>query len=94
MAGSLTQNEIITEKGNSVSPNYRWTVVGMLWAISFFNYADRQAIFSVFPLLTKEMGLTTVELGLLGSAFAWVYGLGGQFAGIIVDRVRRKTRPK
>ena len=63
----------------------------MLWCISFFNYADRQAIFSVFPLLEKELHLTTIQLGLLGSAFAWVYGLGGQFAGIIVDRVRRKT---
>ncbi len=71
--------------------HYRWHVVGMLWAISFFNYADRQAIFSVLPLIQKQMGLTTVELGLLGSAFAWVYGLGGQFAGVIVDRVRRKT---
>ncbi len=73
------------------SLNYRWFVVAMLWGISFFNYADRQAIFSVFPLLEKEMGLTTVQLGLLGSAFAWVYGLGAPFAGGIVDRVRRKT---
>ena len=63
----------------------------MLWLISFFNYADRQAIFSVFPLLEREMHLTTVQLGLLGSAFAWVYGLGAPFAGMIVDRVRRKT---
>jgi len=63
----------------------------MLWGISFFNYADRQAIFSVFPLLEKEMGLTAVQLGLLGSSFAWVYGLGAPFAGAIVDRVRRKT---
>jgi sugar phosphate permease len=63
----------------------------MLWAISFFNYADRQAIFSVFPLLEKQMGLTTIQLGLLGSSFAWVYGLCAMFAGLIVDRVRRKT---
>ena len=63
----------------------------MLWAISFFNYADRQAIYSVFPLLQKSMALTNVELGLLGSAFAWVYGLGGMFAGMVVDRIRRKT---
>ena len=47
----------------------------MLWWIAFFNYADRQAIFSVFPLLEKEMHLTQVQLGLLGSSFAWVYGL-------------------
>ena len=72
-------------------PSYKWWVVAMLWLISFFNYADRQAIFSVFPLLEREMGLTPVQLGLLGSSFAWVYGLSAPFAGMIVDRVRRKT---
>ena len=30
-----------------MSRHYKWTVVGMLWFICFFNYADRQAIFSV-----------------------------------------------
>ncbi len=73
------------------SPNYRWHVVGMLWAISFFNYADRQAIFSVFPLLEKTLHLSTPQLGLLGSSFAFVYGICSQFAGMVVDRVRRKT---
>ena len=63
----------------------------MLWWIAFFNYADRQAIFSVFPLLEKELHLSTVQLGLLGSAFAWVYGLASPAAGLIVDRVRRKS---
>ena len=68
---------------------YKWAVVGMLWGISFFNYADRQAVFSVFPLLEKEMLLSSVHLGLLGSSFALVYGICGIFAGAIVDRVRR-----
>ena len=72
-------------------PSYRWWVVGMLWSISFFNYADRQAIFSVFPLLEKTMHLSAPQLGMLGSSFALVYGICGQFAGIIVDRIRRKT---
>jgi predicted MFS family arabinose efflux permease len=70
---------------------YKWSVVAMLWWIAFFNYADRQAIFSVFPLLEKEMHLTQVQLGLLGSSFAWVYGLFAPVAGSIVDRIRRKT---
>jgi MFS family permease len=74
-----------------VGPYYRWVVVAMLWCIAFFNYADRQAIFSVFPLLEKEMNLSLVELGFLASSFAWVYGLGAPFAGLIVDQVRRKT---
>src|SRR5262249_28726985 len=80
-----------TDKRELSSPQYKWYVVGMLWCISFFNYADRQAIFSVFPLLKQEMSLTDVELGWLGSSFAWVYGLCAPFAGAIVDRVRRKT---
>ena len=73
------------------SPNYKWYLVGMLWFTGFFNYADRQAIFSLFPLLEKEMGLSPVQLGLLGSSFALVYGLCAPFAGNIVDRVRRKA---
>ena len=62
----------------------------MLWCIAFFNYADRQAIFSVFPLLEREMHLTPVQLGLLGSGFAWVYGLAAPLAGALVDRTSRK----
>ena len=75
----------------ATTTHYKWRVVAMLWLISFFNYADRQAIFSVFPLIEREMNLTPVQLGLLGSAFAWVYGLCAPLAGMVVDRVRRKT---
>jgi MFS family permease len=71
--------------------NYKWFVVGMLWWIAFFNYADRQAIYSVFPLLAREFHMSDTQLGMLGSSFAWVYGITAPFAGSIVDRVRRKT---
>src|ERR1017187_7753866 len=77
--------------GALASSRYKWYVVGMLWWTVFFNYADRQAIFSVFPLLEKQMHLSTVQLGWLGSSFALIYGLAGPFAGMVADRVRRKT---
>ena len=70
--------------------NYKWIVVGMLWFVCFFNYADRQAIFSVFPLLQKEMGLSDVQLGFVGASFMYVYALAGPIAGIIGDRFNRK----
>ncbi len=63
----------------------------MLWVVGFLNYADRQAIFSVFPLLQSRLHLNLAELGLLGSSFAWAYGLAAPLAGYVVDRVRRKT---
>ena len=72
------------------SGSYKWWVIAMLWLICFFNYADRQAIFAVFPVLKKEFGFTPVELGWIGSAFMWVYAAGAPLAGVVSDRVRRK----
>src|SRR2546426_636093 len=69
---------------------YKWWVVGMLWFVCFFNYADRQAIFSVFELLKSEMNLTDVQLGIVGAAFMWVYAGFGPIAGLIGDRLNRK----
>ena len=73
-----------------MSRNYKWHVVVMLWFICFFNYADRQAISAVFPVLQKEFGFDKLQLGLIGSAFMWVYAAGAPLAGFIGDRVRRK----
>lgn len=74
----------------SVLKNYKWQVVAMLWCVSVFNYADRSALFALFPILEREMHLSTVQLGLLGSSFAWMYGICAPFSGTIVDRVARK----
>jgi MFS family permease len=74
-----------------MNKNYKWWVVFMLWFVCFFNYADRQAIFSVFPLLKQEMGLSDVQLGIVGAAFMWVYAGFGAIAGIVGDRFQRKT---
>ncbi len=75
----------------ATSGRYKWYVVAMLWWMAFFNYADRQAIYSVFPLLAKEFHLSRVQLGMLGSSFALVYGIAAPLVGNIIDRVRRKT---
>lgn len=70
---------------------YKWAVVGMLWFVCMFNYADRQGISSIFPLLHDGMGLTDIQLGILSSAFMWVYAGSGWLAGLISDRVKRKS---
>ena len=72
-------------------PYYRWAVVGMLWCVCLFNYADRQAIFSVFPLLAKEFHLTDLQLSVIAASFMWVYAVSGPVAGWVSDRVSRKA---
>jgi MFS family permease len=61
----------------------------MLWFVCFFNYADRQVISSILPVLGNEFGFDKVEQGLISSAFMWVYALGG-LLGYVGDRLRRK----
>jgi len=62
----------------------------MLWFVCFFNYADRQALSGVAPKLKEEFGFTNDEIGLIGSAFMWVYAAAAPLAGFIGDRFRRK----
>ena len=71
-------------------PSYRWWVVVMLWFVCFFNYADRQSITALFPLLQKEFGFGDVKLGWIVPAFAWVYAGFSLPAGLLVDRISRK----
>lgn len=69
---------------------YPWLVVGLLWFCGFFNYADRQAVYSIFPLIGKEFSLSDFQLGMLGSAFMIVYAVTSPLAGYVVDRVTRR----
>jgi MFS family permease len=85
---SPTTGELLPSRRQSAG--YSWAVVGMLWFICFFNYADRQAIFSVFPILEAEFGFSKQQLGLIGSAFALVYALTAPLAGQVSDRASRK----
>jgi predicted MFS family arabinose efflux permease len=68
---------------------YKWAVVAMLWCVVLLNYADRQALSGTLPLIRDELHLSPHEQGMLGAAFAWVYGLCSPFAGALVDRMRR-----
>jgi MFS family permease len=75
----------------TAKPGYKWLVVGILWLVCTLNYADRQLIFTVFPLLGKEFNLNDSSLWVLSGSFMWMYALVGPFAGSICDRLRRRT---
>lgn len=76
----------------SLVPNNRekWIVLALLWWVCLLNYADRQAISSLFPLLEREFGFSKAQLGLIGSAFMWVYAASAPLAGYAGDRLNRK----
>lgn len=69
---------------------YPWFVLGLFWIVYFLNHADRQILFSAFPLVQEELGLSNAQLGLLGSSFQWVYACMVPLAGFLGDSVARK----
>jgi MFS family permease len=66
-----------------------WLLVALLWVVALLNYLDRQVIFSLFPLVGKDLNAGSVELGLTSTVFLWVYGLLSPFAGYLADRFGR-----
>lgn len=77
-------------RAGSASP-YKWVVVALFWLVYFVNQADRQVIFSIFPLLQRDLGLSNTQLGLLGSSFQWVYALLVPVAGSLGDMMSRRN---
>ena len=61
-------------------------IVVWMWLAYLLNYCDRQAIFAMFPVLKTDLQMTDLQLGLTGTVFLWVYGLGCPIAGILADR--------
>jgi MFS family permease len=61
----------------------------MLWCVCLLNYADRQAIYSVFSVLGQEFRLSDVQLGVVAGCFMWAYAACGPVAGWVSDRVSR-----
>lgn len=69
---------------------YLWIVVALLWVVAALNYVDRQVIFALFPLLRKQLHLSDIQLGFLGTAFLWVYGIFSPIGGYLADRLNRR----
>ena len=61
----------------------------MLTVGTLINYLDRTVISVAAPLMTKELGLSAVAMGVVFSAFSWTYAAAQIPGGILLDRIRR-----
>ena len=68
----------------------RFTIVAMLFAVTMINYADRATISIAGPALSKDLGLTPVQMGFIFSAFGWSYVLCQIPGGWLLDRFGSK----
>jgi predicted MFS family arabinose efflux permease len=65
-------------------------LVAFMWFAYFLNYCDRQAVFSMFPSLKADLGMSDKQLGLTGAIFLWVYAFGCPIAGQLADRFSKR----
>src|SRR3954451_2542006 len=65
-------------------------VLGVLALVNFVNYADRQILYPLFPLLRREFGLNHLQLGEIAAAFTIVLALGSLPLGMLADRSSRR----
>jgi predicted MFS family arabinose efflux permease len=64
-------------------------VLAFLTGVNLLNYIDRQILYAVFPPIQAELHLSDTQLGLLASAFMWVYLSTAPIFGLLADRWSR-----
>jgi predicted MFS family arabinose efflux permease len=69
----------------------QWRVLLILMLVNFVNYVDRQIIFSLFPAIRREFGLSFEQLGYLATAFTVVLSIGSFPLGMLADRVSKRA---
>lgn len=62
-------------------------VVGLIALAIFINYVDRGNLATAAPLIKDQLHLNNAQIGLLLSAFFWVYTPGQLVAGWLAERI-------
>ena len=67
-----------------------WFSVVVLFAINILNFYDRHVPGALVEPMRKEFHLDDTQIGLLGSAFIWIYAIIGVPLGRLADIASRK----
>ena len=59
----------------AVPTRARYRVVGLATALAMITYLDRSCIATLAPSITRDLGLTTVQMGYVFTVFQLAYAL-------------------
>ena len=86
-------NEIMDTATGTASKRlwgYRWTILFVIWLLYIINYFDRISVLIFLPFIQKDLNLTPVEVGWLGSIFFLGYAVAQLSSGFLADRIGPK----
>lgn len=75
----------------TITENYRWRIVALLFFATTINYIDRQVIGILKPIIAEDLGWTEAGYGYIVSAFQFAYAIGLVLSGWFLDRIGTKT---
>jgi len=70
--------------------NARYWIVVMLFIVTSFNYGDRATLSIAGSAMAKDIGLDSVGMGYIFSAFSWAYVIGQIPGGWLLDKFGSK----
>jgi MFS transporter, ACS family, D-galactonate transporter len=65
----------------------RFFMLALLAVGTLVNYLDRTVISVAAPLLSSDLGLSAITMGIVFSAFSWTYAAAQIPGGILLDRI-------
>src|SRR5659263_56017 len=65
----------------------RIIILAMVFICVIINYMDRSNVSIAAPMFSKELHLSSVQLGLIFSAFGWAYAILQIPGGMLLDRL-------
>ncbi len=71
---------------DSRNSHIRFWIVATLFIVSAINYAERATLSYTGSQMSEELGITTIQLGYIFSAFGWSYVAGQIPGGALLDR--------
>jgi len=69
---------------------YRWTILFVIWVLYIINYFDRISVLIFLPYIQRDLNLTPVEVGWLGSIFFFGYAIAQLSSGFLSDKIGPK----
>ena len=69
---------------------YKWFALLLIWCAVFLQQGVRQVYGATLPSVAETLGVTSIQIGLVGTVFTFVYGVTVISAGYVSDWLSRK----
>lgn len=83
---NLQTNIAVISKNLVSHTKTRYYILAMIFLVTALNYGDRATISMAASPMSQELGLTSVTMGYIFSAFGWAYVIGQIPGGWLLDK--------